>query len=109
MHPASIIKMAFLGVIGLAVVGLLGGSFYTVDEGERAVVVSQGKVSGVSGPGFHWKAPFITDAHIISVRTQAIEFPEEPVYTADRQTANVTFSVNYAASIRPSRASRGVR
>jgi regulator of protease activity HflC (stomatin/prohibitin superfamily) len=89
--------MAFLGVIGLAVVGLLGGSFYTVDEGERAVVVSQGKVSGVSGPGFHWKAPFITDAHIISVRTQAIEFPEEPVYTADRQTANVTFSVNYAA------------
>jgi regulator of protease activity HflC (stomatin/prohibitin superfamily) len=97
MNPASIIKTVFFFFIGIISACVLGGSFYTVDEGERAVVVSQGKVSGVSTPGFHWKAPFITDAHIISVRTQAIEFLDEPVFTADRQTATVTFSVNYAA------------
>lgn len=85
------------GIIAFFVVCLLGGSFYTVDEGERAVVVSQGKIASIAGPGFHWKKPFLDDAHIISVRTQAVEFPEEPVYTADRQTATVTFSVNYAA------------
>lgn len=85
------------GVIAFFVVCLLGGSFYTVDEGERAVVVSQGKIASIAGPGFHWKKPFLDDAHIISVRTQAVEFPEEPVYTADRQTATVTFSVNYSA------------
>ena len=97
MNPATIIKSAVFGVFALVVLGILGGSFYTVDEGERAVVVSQGRMSGISGPGFHAKMPFITDAHIISVRTLAIEFPEEPVYTADRQTAAVSFSVNYAA------------
>ena len=85
------------GFVILFVVSLLGGSFYTVDEGERAVVVSQGKIASIAGPGFHWKKPFLDDAHVISVRTQAVEFPEEPVYTADRQTATVTFSVNYAA------------
>ncbi|WPE19931.1 prohibitin family protein [Shinella zoogloeoides] len=84
-------------VVVLFVLSLLGGSFYTVDEGERAVVVSQGKISAISGPGFHWKLPFVDDAHSISVRTQAIEFADEPVYTADRQTANVSFSVNYSA------------
>ncbi|QIG75688.1 prohibitin family protein [Rhizobium phage RHph_Y2_17_1] len=85
------------GIVTVLVLLVLGGSFYTVDEGERAVVVSQGKVASVAGPGFHWKKPFLDDAHVISVRTQALEFPEEPVYTADRQTATVTFSVNYAA------------
>ncbi|AGC36123.1 prohibitin family protein [Rhizobium phage RHEph10] len=85
------------GIVAVLVLSVLGGSFYTVDEGERAVVVSQGKIANVAGPGFHWKKPFLDDAHVISVRTQALEFPEEPVYTADRQTATVTFSVNYAA------------
>lgn len=91
------IGLILAGVVGLFVLSILGGSFYTVDEGERAVVVSQGKISSIAGPGFHWKTPFIDDAHSISVRTQAIEFADEPVYTADRQTANVSFSVNYAA------------
>lgn len=91
------IKALFGLIIVLLVLSFVGGSFYTVDEGERAVVTSQGKISGVSQPGFHWKLPFITEAHIISVRTQALEFKNEPVYTADRQTANVTFSINYSA------------
>lgn len=85
------------GLVVAVVLSFLGGSFYTVDEGERAIVVSQGKISGVSGAGFHWKKPFLDDAHTISLRTQVVEFPDEPVYTGDRQTATVTFSVNYAA------------
>ena len=91
------IGLIFGAVVALIVVSVLGGSFYTVDEGERAVVVSQGKISTIAGAGFHWKKPFLDDAHTISVRTQAVEFSEEPVYTADRQTATVSFSVNYAA------------
>lgn len=93
MNYLKLIPLAFVFLI---VASVAGGSFYTVDEGERAVIVSQGKIGSVAGPGFHWKLPFVTDAHIISVRTQAMELPQEPVYTADRQTANVTFSVNYA-------------
>lgn len=94
MNPFKVIPAA---VVTIFVLFLAGGSFFQVDEGERAVVVNQGKISTVAGPGFHWKMPFLSDAHVISTRTQALEFAEEPVYTADRQTANVTFSVNYAA------------
>lgn len=85
-------------VIGVfAVLALLAGfgAFYTVDEGERAVITRNGKVIAVSTPGMQFKMPFMDDNHTISVRTQVLEFPNEPVYTADRQTANVTFSVNY--------------
>ena len=89
--------LAIGAIAGFFALSILSGSFYIVDEGERAVVVSQGKISTIATPGFHWKKPFLDDAHIISVRTQAVEFKEEPVYTADRQTATVTFSVNYAA------------
>lgn len=97
MHPSTIIKLFFGFIVFVFALFILGGSFYTVDEGERGVVVSQGQVTGVSQPGFHWNMPFITDVHKISARTQAVEFQNEPVYTADRQTANVSFSVNYAA------------
>lgn len=97
MHPSTIIKLFFGFIVFVFTLFILGGSFYTVDEGERGVVVSQGQVTGVSQPGFHWKMSFITDVHKISARTQAVEFQNEPVYTADRQTANVSFSVNYAA------------
>jgi regulator of protease activity HflC (stomatin/prohibitin superfamily) len=93
----NLFKIIPAAIVGLLFIGIAGGSFFTVDEGERAVVVSQGKISGVYGAGFHGKTPFIADTHYISTRTQAVEFPEEPVYTADRQTATVSFSVNYAA------------
>lgn len=95
MRNTNIFKLVAAGIIGIFALSFLGGSFYQVDEGERSVIVSQGKISTIAGPGFGWKTPFITAAHDISVRTQVLEFKDEPVYTADRQTATVTFSVNY--------------
>lgn len=97
MNSSSIVMGGLSLAAAVVALSVTGGSFYTVDEGERAVVVNQGKIIAVSGPGFHWKTPFLDDAHIISTRTRAVEFKDEPVYTADRQTANVTFSINYAA------------
>lgn len=95
--PMRFIKIGIFAFIGLLILLLLGSSFYSVDEGERAVVVSQGRVSHVASPGFHFKKPFVDSAHYISTRTQVLEFPEEPVYTGDQQSANISFSVNYAA------------
>lgn len=90
-------KFILAGTVGVIALIAAGSSFYTVDEGERAVVLRNREVIGIADPGLHFKAPFIDDARIISTRTQTVEFPEEPVYTADRQTADVTFSINYSA------------
>lgn len=93
----SYFSLAIIGIVALVGLTAVGGSFYTVDEGERAVVLRNREVIGVADPGLHFKLPFMDDARIISTRTQTVEFPNEPVYTADRQSAGVTFSINYSA------------
>lgn len=93
----SYLSLGIAAVVALAALTTIGGSFYTVDEGERAVVLRNREVTGVADPGLHFKMPFIDDARIISTRTQTVEFKNEPVYTGDRQTAAVTFSINYVA------------
>nr|WP_290467276.1 SPFH domain-containing protein [Pseudomonas fluorescens] len=54
--PLALGLIAVSAVIG---VGLLLGSFYTVDEKERAVVLRNGAFMEVADPGLHWKIPFI--------------------------------------------------
>lgn len=96
MSPSTIFKSVVLGIVALVGLSVVTGSFYTVDEGERAVVVTQGKVAGVSEPGFHWKAPFISDAHVVSLRDGLAEYSEVQAYTRDAQVATVhRISVSY--------------
>lgn len=94
MKIFSLVVGIFIFILAISIVG---GSFYSVDEGERAVMLSGSKMIGTSGPGLHWKKPFLDEAKKISIRTQALVFKDEPIYTADRQTATVTFSINYSA------------
>lgn len=84
------------GIIGIAVVATAWGGFYSVDEGERAVLTRNGAVIGEAGPGLHMKLPFFDNAHIISIRDQVANYPNLEAYTRDQQTATVSnISVNY--------------
>ena len=56
-------------IAALFVMMSLLGAFYTVDEGERAVVKRYGEVVDVTGPGLHFKTPFITDVETVSVQS----------------------------------------
>ena len=85
-------------LIGAAVVvGLLivGGSFYTVDQGERAVILRYGAVSGVSQPGLGFKLPFIDRVEKISVQTQTYTWQQVNSYSADQQPADLKISVTF--------------
>lgn len=80
----------------LFVVSLLAGSFYTVDEGERAVLTTNGKVSGTADPGLHFKLPFVTAAHTISTRSLVISYDNLEAYTSDQQIATVeSIAINF--------------
>lgn len=84
------------GLVLLIVVILIGaGSFYTVDEGERAVVTTNGRVVGVAEPGLHFKLPVIQDFHTISLRSNAKLYEDVAAYSKDQQTAILQLSVNY--------------
>lgn len=86
---------AIVILAGVMIMSTFLGSFYTVDEGERAVVLRNKEVTGVAEPGLHFKLPFIDSIKTISLRTATADFPSEQVYTADRQNATVGFSINY--------------
>lgn len=88
----------FLG--GIAFIAILlfftiFGAFYTVDAGERAVILRNGAISGVSDPGLHFKLPFVDTATDISVRQATIRFDQVQSYSADQQVGTMVLSVNY--------------
>lgn len=95
MNP---IKSIIGAVVGLVMLVIVFASFYTIDQGERGVIVRNGAITGTADPGLHFKAPFIDSIHEITVRDTAIaydkNFPLE-TYTFDQQPAKLHLSVTY--------------
>lgn len=87
-------------IVGVVVVGFLGlsvvfGSWYTVDQGERAVVTRNGKVVDEAGPGFNFKLPMIEAVTKFEVRTTKLSFDKIAAYSKDTQTTYIKMSLNY--------------
>lgn len=89
---AGVAITAFAGLIALTVVG---GSFYTVDQGERGVITRNGAVIGTAEPGLGFKLPIIDSVREINVQTQAQVYKGVMVYSRDQQNAGLQVSVNY--------------
>lgn len=91
------------GVLG-SIVALLFlmtacSTYYTVDQGERAVILHFGEVVGENEPGLHFKAPFITTVENISIQpvTYTYGSKQTPVeaYSQDQQPASVQVSLTF--------------
>jgi len=74
------------------------GSFYQVDQGERGVVLRNGKLSSVAEPGLGFKTPVIESVRRISVRDQAMTMKLE-AYSFDQQPADMIVSVTYRVPV----------
>jgi hypothetical protein len=75
------------GAAAVAVLVLLFSTAYTIDEGERGVILRLGKVVGEAGPGLHFKIPVINAVEKISVQIQKEAF--EKTDAADTTAANL--------------------
>ena len=84
------------GLIGLTV---LGGSWYTVDQGERGVILRNGAITGTADPGLGFKMPIIDKVVDIDVRTRANLYENVMAYSRDQQTAGLNVSVNYRVPV----------
>jgi regulator of protease activity HflC (stomatin/prohibitin superfamily) len=90
------IQVMVIGAIVLfAGISVLGGSFYTIDQGERGVILRNGAVIGTAEPGLSFKLPFIDRVVKISVQSRAQIYQHVSTYSRDQQPADVTMSVNY--------------
>ena len=84
--------------IALVAIMTLFGSWYTVDQGERAVVLRLGATVGEDGPGLHFKLPWINSVHKITVQNQNRRYTKLESYSRDQQPATLTVSVTFMAS-----------
>lgn len=94
--PTSIKVIFWLIVVGL-VFGIIAifSSFYTIDAGERGIVLHWGAVTGkISDAGFHWINP-ITDSVVkMDVRIQKEEVAADSA-SSDLQTVSSKIALNY--------------
>ena len=82
-------------ILGLIVIAFFANGFYTVNTGERAVVLRLGKLTGVTGEGLHIKIPFIDEIYKLSIRDHNMTLKSE-VSSSDIQTIAVEVGLVYA-------------
>jgi regulator of protease activity HflC (stomatin/prohibitin superfamily) len=85
-------------IVGSIALTVIGGSFYTVDQGERGVILRNGAVVGTAEPGLGFKMPIVDSIREINVQTQARVYKDVMVYSRDQQNAGLQVSVNYRLS-----------
>lgn len=95
MSPSGIIKTALGTVVSLLLIILIFGSVYTVDQGERGVILRNGAVIGTAEPGLSWKIPIIDSINFITVQSKVREYEAVAAYSKDQQTAIMKMSVSY--------------
>lgn len=83
---------------GLFLLSFLLGSFYTIDQGERGVILCNGAVCGMADPGLHFKIPFIQTVKLISVQSQKVVYADIKTYSRDQQPAILRVSLNLRAT-----------
>jgi len=90
------IKQIVAGVVSfLFGISVLFGSWYTVDQGERAVILRNGEFVKVSEPGLGWKMPIIDNVEKLSVQSRLASYQQMATYSRDQQPASMGVSVNY--------------
>ncbi|WP_244443057.1 prohibitin family protein [Bradyrhizobium sp. Ai1a-2] len=77
---------------------VLFGSWYTVDQTERGVLLRNGAVVGVAQPGLGFKLPMIDGVTKISVKTSTYTWDKMNSYSFDQQPADLKVSVTFRIS-----------
>ncbi|MDL2312049.1 prohibitin family protein [Bacteroidales bacterium OttesenSCG-928-B11] len=84
-----------LGVIAFFIIIIAAASFYTIDTGERGVVLRFGRLTGIADEGLNVKVPFIDHVEKMSVRDNKLTVKTE-VSSSDIQTIAVEVGLVYS-------------
>ncbi|MGE8617529.1 MAG: SPFH domain-containing protein, partial [Achromobacter spanius] len=95
VKPRNIKVAIITGLLFLLILFIAFGSWFQVDQGERGVVLRNGKLVRVSEPGLDFKTPFIDNVMMVSVRDHTFVFEKLEAYSYDQQPAQLRVSVTY--------------
>ena len=89
------LSAAMTGILWIVGLTFIFGSWFTVAEGERAILTTFGKASNtIYEAGLHVKWPIIQDVKTFDVKTIRADYKAQ-TYTKDIQTANIIVSYSY--------------
>jgi regulator of protease activity HflC (stomatin/prohibitin superfamily) len=91
----TVIGIGSAVVAGLVALTVLGGSWYTVDQGERGVILRNGAITGTADPGLGFKFPIVDRVVRITTQTQSKIYTDVATYSRDQQPAVLVLSVTY--------------
>jgi regulator of protease activity HflC (stomatin/prohibitin superfamily) len=106
MNARSIVGGVTAVAVLLIVMAALLGSWYTIDQGDRGVLLTNGALSSVVDPGLHFKMPWFQHVEKISLRQQVLKWgcensddcsglPAMQAYSRDQQPADMRVTVNF--------------
>lgn len=79
----------------IAVVAVIMSGWFTVEQGQRGVVLRMGALHSIAEPGFHFKIPFMDSVYDMEVRTQKLIFKTVVSYSRDIQQSTSVVTINY--------------
>ena len=82
-------------IIGLLSITILLGSWYTINQRERGVILRNGAVIGEAEPGLHFKWPLVDNVVGVSLETRTVFYDKMSAYSRDQQDATIRMSVIY--------------
>lgn len=95
MNVKAIIGAVAGGFVALFALTILFGSWYTIDQTERGVILRNGAISGVAQPGLGFKLPLVDSIVKLSVQSHITNVKDLVAYSADQQPATMRISLNY--------------
>ena len=93
LNIRSAVNVVFGFVIFLFVCTIFFGSWYTIDQTERGVLLRNGAFVEVVQPGLHFTLPWIESVNKIDMQTHKFEYNKVNSYSADQQPADLKVSV----------------
>jgi regulator of protease activity HflC (stomatin/prohibitin superfamily) len=87
------------GVLAILVICIIAlGSWYTVDQTERGVLLRNGAVVGTAQPGLGFKLPIFDSVQKVNVKTVTYSWDKMNSYSYDQQPADLKISVTLRAA-----------
>jgi len=94
MELGTVFLILFI-IIGIFVLSMLLGSFFTVETAQVAIVQRLGKFARVAGPGLNWKTPYLeTVVRRLSMKVQQFDVQVE-TKTQDNVFVQIPVSIQY--------------
>jgi regulator of protease activity HflC (stomatin/prohibitin superfamily) len=95
----EVFALIVLAIVGIILISLILGSFFTVRTAEVAVVTRFGKFLKVAEPGLNWKMPYFDSvAGVVSLRVNQINLTME---TKTKDNVFVTIPISVQNRVRP--------